>query len=107
MKKANAIQGCISGSLSVKVGKYVLPLGKALVRCHQKYCGQFWSPMFKKNAFKLERMWERATRIRKMKSLSHKCRLGEFALFSLAKQKLREYKINLYKSTREGKSYLS
>ncbi|CAM4553252.1 unnamed protein product [Caretta caretta] len=72
VKKANAVLGCIRRGISCRDKEVLVPLYKALVRPHLEYCVQFWSPMFKKDEFKLEQEQRRATRmIRGMENLSY------------------------------------
>ena len=41
----------------------MLTLSKTLVRLHLEYCVQFWSPYYRKDIIKLERVEKRFTRM--------------------------------------------
>ncbi|CAM4625018.1 unnamed protein product [Caretta caretta] len=76
VKKANAALGCIRQGISSRDKEVLVPLYKARVKPHLEYCVQFWSPMFKKDEFKLEQIQRRATRmIRGTENLFYERRL--------------------------------
>ncbi len=63
VKKANKIVGLIGRSFEFKSEKVILTLYNSLVRPHLEYCVQFWSPYYRKDIEKLERIKRRVTKM--------------------------------------------
>ena len=79
----------------------LLKLYKTLVRPHLEYRVQFWSPYYRKDIIKLERVQKRFTRMLPgLDGLSYKKRLDRMGLFSLEHRGLRGDLIAVYKIMR-------
>ena len=63
VKKAFSMLGFISQNIEYRGCDVLLKLYKTLVRPHLEYCVQFWSPYYRKDIIKLERVQKRFTRI--------------------------------------------
>ena len=101
VKTANKLIGFIGRTFEFKSDKVVLTLFNALVRPHLEYCVQFWSPYYRKDIEKLERVQRRATKlIPRLRNKPYEERLKELNLFSLEKRRLRGDLIEVFKMIR-------
>ena len=98
VKTANKLVGFIGRTFSFKSEKVILTLYNSLVRPHLEYCVQFWSPYYRKDIEKLEKIQRRVTKmIPRLRNKSYENRLKELNLFSLSKRRLRGDLIETFK----------
>ena len=100
-KKAQKLLGYIKRQFSYRNKEIVLSLYNSLVRPHLEYAVQFWSPSYRKDIRRLERIQARATKL--VPELRHMCyedRLKELNLFSLETRRLRGQLIEVFKILR-------
>ena len=101
VKTANKLVGFIGRAFEFKSEKVILTLYNALVRPHLEYCVQFWSPYYRKDIDKLERVQRRVTKlIPRLRNKPYEERLKELNLFSLSKRRLRGDLIEVFKMFR-------
>ena len=74
----------------------------SLVRPHLEYAVQVWCPYLEKDIRIIEKIQERATKIRvEMKSLDYQKRLEVWGLTTLSERRIREDFIQMYKVLNE------
>ena len=101
VKTANKITGFIGRAFDYKSEKIILTLYNSLVRPHLEYCVQFWSPYYRKDIDKLERVQRKVTKmIPRLRNKPYEERLKELGLFSLSKRRLRGDLIEIFKMFR-------
>ena len=101
VKTANKITGFIGRAFEYKSEKVILTLFNSLVRPHLEYCVQFWSPYYRKDIDKLERVQRKVTKmIPRLRNKPYDERLKELGLFSLSKRRLRGDLIEIFKMFR-------
>ena len=61
--EANKRLGMINRNFKCKARKVILPLYKSIVRPHLDYCVPAWTPHYRKDIDKLEKVQRRATRM--------------------------------------------
>jgi len=90
VKIANKLVDFIGRSFDLKSEKVLLTLYNSLVRPQLEYCVQFWSPYYKKDIEKLDKIQRRLTKMipRLSNKLYKKC-LKQLSLFSHKKRRLR------------------
>ena len=100
-KKAQRILGYIKRQFGYRNKEIVLNLYNSLVRPRLEYAVQFWSPSYRKDIDRLERVQARATKlIPELRNKSYQERLAELNLFSLETRRLRGQLIETFKFLR-------
>ena len=98
VKTANKLIGFIGRTFEHKSEKIILTLYNSLVRPHLEYCVQFWSPYYRKDIDKLERVQRKVTKmIPRLRNKPYEERLKELNLFSLSKRRIRGDLIEVFK----------
>jgi len=102
-KKVNRMMGCINKSIISRDKEVIFPLYSVLVRPYPEYYVHFWSPLYKKDLDRLERVQRRAAKmIKRLGSLPYKERLRKLDLFSLETRRLRRDLITMFQYLNGG-----
>ena len=97
-KKANRMLGLLRRTISSREPQLLVSLYKTLVRPHLEYCCPAWSPFYKKDKEKLERVQHRFTRFfNTLKTMSYECRLKCLSLWSLEERRNRADLLEVFK----------
>ena len=101
VKKAFGMLAFINQSIEYRSWDVMLKLYKALVRPNLEYGVQFWSPNYRKDVNKIERVQRRFTRMLPgFQQLSYRDRLNKLGLYSLERRRLRGDLIEVFKMMR-------
>ncbi|XP_062906374.1 uncharacterized protein LOC134347835 [Mobula hypostoma] len=101
VKKAFGMLAFINQSIEYRSWEVMLELYKALARPNLEYCVQFWSPNYRKDVNKIERVQRRFTRmLPAFHLLSYRERLNKLGLYSLECRRLRGNLIEVFKIVR-------
>ena len=96
--KGNQVLGMIRRNIAYKEKSLVVPLYKAIVRPHLKYCIQTWNPHLRKYIDMLEKIQRRATKlIPGLRDLRYEKRLKECGLTTIERRRLRGDQIEVFK----------
>ncbi|PKU41178.1 pol- hypothetical protein [Limosa lapponica baueri] len=102
-KKAQSILGCINKGITSRDKEVIIPLYSVLLRPHLEYCVQFWSPPYKKDVDRLERVQRRAIKLIKgQRSLLYEERLRELSLFTCEKRRLTGDLVLMFQYLKDG-----
>ncbi len=98
VKTANKLLGFMDRTFEHTSGKVILTLYNSLVRPLLEYCVQFWSPYYRKDIDKLERVQRRVTNmIPRLRCKPNEETLQELNLFSLSKRRMRGDLMEVFK----------
>lgn len=60
-KETNEMLGCINKSITRRDKKVIFLIYSTLIKPQVEYCAQFWSPLYKKDVDRLEKVQRKAT----------------------------------------------